>query len=189
MRIFGLKEEDAVYDCPSRGRPPAEAMGLPAFYCLQPHQAWLSCGPQLSVALCRYFLCPAFCCCYSRCNRVESGLARKTREGRRARESVQMEATYDVVVMGGGTAGVTASIQSGRAGARTLLVEKNAMLGGTMTSAASTTPRIFSPGAARSLAVSAGSWSARPLSRPGCPFRSPRRGLGTYASTQPSSPR
>ncbi len=40
---------------------------------------------------------------------------------------------YDVVVLGGGTAGVVSAIQSGRLGVRTLLVEKNGMLGGTMT--------------------------------------------------------
>ncbi len=40
---------------------------------------------------------------------------------------------YDVIVLGGGTAGVVAAIQVGRAGARTLLVEKTGMLGGTMT--------------------------------------------------------
>jgi FAD-dependent oxidoreductase family protein len=44
-----------------------------------------------------------------------------------------MESRYDVIVFGGGTAGVVAAIQAGRAGARTLLVEKNGTLGGTMT--------------------------------------------------------
>jgi phytoene dehydrogenase-like protein len=44
-----------------------------------------------------------------------------------------MDTQYDVIVVGGGTAGIVAAIQAGRAGARTLLVEKNAMLGGTMT--------------------------------------------------------
>lgn len=42
-------------------------------------------------------------------------------------------ATYDAIVFGGGTAGTIAAIQAGRAGARVLLIEKNAMLGGTMT--------------------------------------------------------
>jgi hypothetical protein len=44
-----------------------------------------------------------------------------------------MNAAYDVVVAGGGTAGVVAAIQAGRAGAKTLLVEKNGILGGTLT--------------------------------------------------------
>jgi hypothetical protein len=44
-----------------------------------------------------------------------------------------MQSQYDVTVVGGGTAGVIAAIQAGRAGARTLLVEKNGMLGGTVT--------------------------------------------------------
>ena len=44
-----------------------------------------------------------------------------------------MNQQYDVIVIGGGTAGAIAAIQAGRAGASTLLVEKNGMLGGTMT--------------------------------------------------------
>ncbi len=44
-----------------------------------------------------------------------------------------MKQDYDVIVIGGGTAGAVAAIQAGRAGASTLLVEKNGMLGGTMT--------------------------------------------------------
>lgn len=44
-----------------------------------------------------------------------------------------MKQQYDVIVIGGGTAGFAAAIQAGRAGASALLVEKNAMLGGTMT--------------------------------------------------------
>lgn len=40
---------------------------------------------------------------------------------------------YDVLVVGGGTAGTIAAIQAGREGASTLLVEKNGILGGTLT--------------------------------------------------------
>jgi len=39
----------------------------------------------------------------------------------------------DVLVVGGGTAGTIAAIQAGRAGARTLLIERSGQLGGTMT--------------------------------------------------------
>jgi len=41
--------------------------------------------------------------------------------------------SYDVIVVGGGTAGVVAAIQAGRADAKTLLVEKCGMFGGTTT--------------------------------------------------------
>lgn len=54
-----------------------------------------------------------------------------------------MHSTYDVIVAGGGTAGITAAIQAGRAGASTLLIEKNAMLGGTMTVAGIDRPAHF----------------------------------------------
>jgi len=53
------------------------------------------------------------------------------------------KAAYDVVVIGGGPAGSTAAIQAARLGARTLLVEKNAMLGGTTTAAAIDIPGLF----------------------------------------------
>ncbi|MCE5259150.1 MAG: FAD-dependent oxidoreductase, partial [Chloroflexi bacterium] len=40
---------------------------------------------------------------------------------------------YDVIVAGGGPAGIAAAIAAGRFGARTLLIEKNAYFGGTWT--------------------------------------------------------
>ena len=51
--------------------------------------------------------------------------------------------SYDVAVIGGGTAGSVAAIQAAQLGARTLLVEKNGMLGGTTTSAAINVPGLF----------------------------------------------
>ncbi len=54
-----------------------------------------------------------------------------------------MKSSYDVTVIGAGTAGVVAAIQSGLAGARTLLVEKSGMPGGTMTAAGIAFPGLF----------------------------------------------
>jgi len=49
----------------------------------------------------------------------------------------------DVLVVGGGTAGTIAAIQSARAGARTLLVERGTQLGGTMTTGGVSFPGLF----------------------------------------------
>jgi hypothetical protein len=49
----------------------------------------------------------------------------------------------DVLVVGGGTAGTIAAIQAGRAGARTLILERGSQLGGTMTTAGVAFPGLF----------------------------------------------
>jgi len=49
----------------------------------------------------------------------------------------------DVLVVGGGTAGTIAAIQAGRAGAKTLLVERGSQLGGTTTTGGVSFPGIF----------------------------------------------
>ncbi|MGL1891405.1 MAG: FAD-dependent oxidoreductase [Spirochaetaceae bacterium] len=50
---------------------------------------------------------------------------------------------YDVIVIGGGTAGVIAAIQAGRAGANTLIVEKTGIFGGTITNGGVNFPGLF----------------------------------------------
>ncbi|MCC7491879.1 MAG: FAD-dependent oxidoreductase [Fimbriimonadaceae bacterium] len=54
-----------------------------------------------------------------------------------------MQSEYDVLVLGGGTTGIVAAVQAARAGARTLLVEKCGLLGGTITVAGVTAPALF----------------------------------------------
>lgn len=54
-----------------------------------------------------------------------------------------MDGNYDVIVVGGGSAGCIAAIQAARAGARTALVEKNGILGGTITVGAVNFPGLF----------------------------------------------
>ncbi len=49
----------------------------------------------------------------------------------------------DVLVIGGGTAGAIAAIQAGRAGAKTLLLERNSQLGGTATTGGVAFPGLF----------------------------------------------
>jgi hypothetical protein len=62
-----------------------------------------------------------------------------------APQSAEPEITqnFDVLVVGGGTAGTIAAIQAGRAGASVLLVERGAQLGGTMTTGGVAFPGLF----------------------------------------------
>ena len=66
------------------------------------------------------------------------------RPGRATAETNAFDtAEYDIIVVGGGTAGAIAAIQAGRLGLRTLLVEKNGMPGGTTTVGAVNFPGLF----------------------------------------------
>ncbi len=56
---------------------------------------------------------------------------------------MNVDGHYDVIVIGGGTAGAIAAIQAGRAGAKTLLIEKTGMLGGTTTNGGVNFPGLF----------------------------------------------
>ncbi len=59
------------------------------------------------------------------------------------RVNISSEMVADVVVIGGGTAGVFAAISAARCGAKTVLIEKNGRLGGTMTAAGVNFPGLF----------------------------------------------
>ena len=59
------------------------------------------------------------------------------------RNAGRMPAQCDVLVVGGGVAGVAAAAQSARAGARTVLVEQGFQVGGTMTSGGVNFPGLF----------------------------------------------
>jgi hypothetical protein len=58
-------------------------------------------------------------------------------------EEPELTHDVDVLVVGGGTAGVIAAIQAGRAGAKTLLVERGSQLGGAMTTGGVAFPGLF----------------------------------------------
>ncbi len=55
---------------------------------------------------------------------------------------------YDVVVVGAGSAGSSAAISAGRAGVRTLLVDRLGFMGGTSTAVLDTFYAVYTPGAA-----------------------------------------
>lgn len=57
--------------------------------------------------------------------------------------NISEKKTTDVLVVGGGTAGVFAAIAAAKSGAKTLLIEKNSILGGTMTVANVNFPGLF----------------------------------------------
>ena len=57
--------------------------------------------------------------------------------------NIKNEITSDVIVIGGGPAGVFAAISAARSGCKTILIEKNGVLGGTMTAAGVNFPGLF----------------------------------------------
>ena len=58
-------------------------------------------------------------------------------------QSAAAEEAYDVCVVGGGAAGIAAALQSGRSGAKTLLVERASQVGGNMTTGGVNWPGLF----------------------------------------------
>lgn len=69
-----------------------------------------------------------------------------------------MTTSYDVVVVGAGSAGSTAAISAARGGARTLLVDRLPFLGGTSTAVLDTFYAFFTPGEAAMRVVGGLGW-------------------------------
>jgi NADPH-dependent 2,4-dienoyl-CoA reductase/sulfur reductase-like enzyme len=83
-------------------------------------------------------------------------------------DAAEPEITNKVVVLvvGGGTAGTVAAIQAGRAGARTLILERIAQLGGTMTTGGVTFPGLFDAGGKQVIARPPLTPARRPVPAP-----------------------
>jgi hypothetical protein len=64
-------------------------------------------------------------------------------EGAKPADDGTITTEVDVLVVGGGTAGTVAAIQAGRAGAKTLVIERNGQLGGVTTSGGVAFPGLF----------------------------------------------
>jgi len=64
-------------------------------------------------------------------------------KGKTSSRLKRTDSQADILVIGGGTAGTIAAIQAARAGAKTVLIERGAQLGGTTTSAGVAFPGLF----------------------------------------------
>ncbi|MGY8769720.1 MAG: FAD-dependent oxidoreductase [Pirellulales bacterium] len=70
-------------------------------------------------------------------------MASESEEKQQQAASAELTNEVDVLVVGGGTAGTIAAIQAGRAGAKTLILERNSQLGGTTTTGGVSFPGLF----------------------------------------------
>ena len=84
------------------------------------------------------------------------------------------EERFDVIVAGAGSAGSTAAISAARAGARTLLIDRLAFMGGTSTAVLDTFYAFYTPGDAPRRVVGGLGWEvASRLTRDGAAFERP----------------
>ena len=99
------------------------------------------------------------------------------------------EERFDVVVVGAGAAGSSAAICAARAGARTLLLDRLAFMGGTSTAVLDTFYAFYTPGAAPRRVVGGLGWEvvAR-LTQDGAAFERPNTyGAGTGVTYDPEA--
>lgn len=95
----------------------------------------------------------------------------------------------DVAVVGGGSAGSTAAVAAGRSGARTLLIESGAFLGGTGTRVLDTFYGFYSPGPGARRVVGGIGWEVcEMLTKRGMAFeRANTYGAGTGITYEPEA--
>jgi glycine/D-amino acid oxidase-like deaminating enzyme len=97
------------------------------------------------------------------------------------RDEVARTADYDVIVVGSGSAGSSAAITAARRGARTLLVDRLAFMGGTSTAVLDTFYAFYTPGERPRRVVGGLGWAvASALTEDGLAFERPNTyGAGT----------
>jgi hypothetical protein len=99
------------------------------------------------------------------------------------------EERYDVIVVGAGSAGSTAAISAARTGARTLLLDRLAFMGGTSTAVLDTFYAFYTPGAAPRRVVGGLGWEvAQRLTTESGAFERPNTyGAGTGITYDPET--
>lgn len=112
-----------------------------------------------------------------------------TASGQGSPGTATREERFDIVVVGAGSAGSTAAITAARLGARTLLVDRLAFMGGTSTAVLDTFYAFYTPGATPRRVVGGLGWEvAERLMGEGAAFERPNTyGAGTGVTYDPEA--